>query len=315
MSNFHFGTFLLIWLGILALVIVIGVFIARGVEQKKRTKYFSEQYGKAQKKLENARAKYAANHAHLKSIGFQADQTKMMAGRTFYFDYKKRLTAYESYCFDVGHIGSRPPKPKLFENVIETAKVYGAMYGGASFCSDIKVFPDDKIIECALLQAGAVVKKSDGSAALAGVSIPYFGSLQGTASTGSSESQTGILAVRLTLDDLTMPSVIFEITSGADKASKVYGMAFEQAQELFGFFDGIARMNLKAMENSAAPQSASAEQMQTAKPAQETKSDAKESTAKENIFEMIRQLGKLKDDGLLSEEEFAAQKKSLMERL
>ncbi len=318
MNGFNFGAFLLWLFGSIVAMVVIIPFIVRGAEQRKRTKYFSEQYDKAQKKLENARAKYAANHAHLKSIGFQADQTKVMAGRTFYFDYQKRLTAYETYWFDEGHIGSSPPKPKLFENVIESAKVYGAMYGGASFCSDIRVFPDDKIIECALLKDGAVVKKSEGSAILAGVSIPYFGSLQGTAKSGGSEHETGILAVRLTLDDLTTPSVIFDITSGADKGSKAYGVAFEQAQALFGFFDGIARMNLKALEAAAAAQNAVAAQEQPTPPEkadQETISDAKGQNEKDKIFDSIRQLGKLRDEGLLSEEEFAAQKKSLMERL
>jgi hypothetical protein len=116
MSNFHFGTFLLIWLGILAVLLLMIPFIVRGAEQKKRTKYFSEQYDKAQQKLENARAKYPPTMPSEKHR-LQADQTKTMAGRAFYFDYKKRLTAYESYCFDEGHIGSRPPKPKLFENV------------------------------------------------------------------------------------------------------------------------------------------------------------------------------------------------------
>jgi hypothetical protein len=318
MNGFNFGAFLLWFFGSIVAMVVIISFIVRGAEQKKRTKYFSEQYNKAQQKLESARAKYAANHAHLKSIGFQTDQTKVMAGRTFYFDYQKRLTAYETYWFDEGHIGSSPPKPKLFENVIESAKVYGAMYGGASFCSDIRVFPDDKIIECALLQDGAVVKKSEGSAALAGVSIPYFGSLQGTAKSGGSEHETGSLAVRLTLDDLTTPSVIFDITSGADKSSKAYGVAFEQAQELFGIFDGITRMNLKAMQAEAesGKEAGEAQPAQAAKTAeQETDANTKDLNDKDKIFESIRQLGKLRDEGLLSEEEFAAQKKSLMERI
>jgi hypothetical protein len=112
--------------------------------------------------------------------------------------------------------------------------------------------------------------------------------------------------------------VIFEITSGADKSSEAYGKAFEQAQELFGFFDGIARMNLKAMQAKAGSEkeSGEAQPAQAEKAAaQKTNADAKDRNEKDKIFESIRQLGKLRDEGLLSEEEFAAQKKSLMERI
>jgi hypothetical protein len=79
---------------------------------------------------------------------------------------------------------------------------------------------------------------------------PYFGSLQGTASTGSSEARrhTGGAPDARRPDDAVGH---LQITSGADKSSKAYGVAFEQAQELFGVFDGITRMNLKAMQAKA----------------------------------------------------------------
>jgi hypothetical protein len=274
-----------------------------------RDQLFNEWYDKAQQKLQSARETHTANQAHLESIGFQVDQTKKMAGRTFYFDYQKRLTAFEMYCFDERHLAMTMKK--------DGVAIFGS---GNSFCSAITVFPDDKIIECVLLQDDTVVKKSEGSAALAGVKIPYFGSLQGTAKTGSNEHESGILTVRLTIEDIRTPSVIFRITGGADKSSEAYGKAFEQAQELFGFFDGIARMNLNAKEKAAAPEkapSAAAPPAQTAQaePAQEIKSDPKESDADENIFDTIRELGKLRDEGLLTEEEFSAKKKYLMEKL
>ncbi len=184
-----------------------------------RDQLFKEWYDKAQRQLENARAKHTANQAHLKNIGFKTDQTRKMAGRTFYFDYQKRLTAFEMYHFDERHLSMTVKK--------DGVAIFGS---GSSFCSDITVFPDDKIIECVLLQDDTVVKKSEGSAGLAGVKIPYFGSIQGTAKSGSSERETGILTVRLTIDDIRNPSVIFRITGGADKSSQENGRAFADAQ-------------------------------------------------------------------------------------
>lgn len=169
--------YVFLWLVVCFGLIII---VAFSMENKRRFKDFNAQYDKAQQMLQSARAKYDANLAHLKSIGFQIDQTKKMANRTFYFDYQKRLTAYETHGFDERHLHMRPTKQKLFDSGAEIGDYYTRINNtGQSFCTDIKVFPDDKIIECALLQDGAVVKKSEGSAALAGVSIPYFGSLQG----------------------------------------------------------------------------------------------------------------------------------------
>jgi hypothetical protein len=233
---------------------------AANMKNPSREQLFKEWYDKAQGKLEGARSRHTANQAHLKSIGFQIDQTKKMAGRNFYFDYKKRLTAFEMYRFDERHLGMSVTQ--------DGVAIFGS---GNSFCSDITVFPDDKIIECVLLQDDTVVKKSEGSAALAGVKIPYFGSLQGTAKTGSNEHESGILTVRLTIEDIRTPSVIFRITGGADKSSAEYGRAYADAQELFGFFDGVARMNLKAKEEAAAPPKAPSAAVQPIRAAQQPK--------------------------------------------
>lgn len=275
-----------------------------------RDQLFNDWYNKAQQNLAAARAKRAANMAHLKSIGFNLDEAKLIAGRHFYFDYKQRLTAFEMFHFDERHLAMTLKK--------DGVAIFGT---GQSFCSNLTVFPDDKIIECVLLRDDSIVKKSEGSALLAGVSIPYFGSLQGTAKTGSNEHETGILSVRLTLNDIQTPSVIFNITGGGmDKSSEAYGKAFGDAQALFGFFDGIVRMNLKAMETASKPKTAEAAEMKPAddiKPASEIKSDTALSTpdTAENIFDTIRRLGKLRDEGLLTQEEFTAQKKNLMDRL
>ena len=87
---------------------------------------------------------------------------------------------------------------------------------------------------------------------------------------------------------------------GVDKSSPQYAAAFQEAQEVFGIFDAIARMNNKAQTpaaQAAAPPAPPA-------PVQ-----------REDVFEKIRQLGRLREEKLLTEEEFAAKKKALMEQI
>jgi len=158
-----------------------------------------------------------------------------------------------------------------------------------SYYTRMVVFPYGRIVECVLLQDETVVRSSHGSALLAGTSVPTLGLLQGQARSDSRQSESGILAVRLTLDDRDVPAVLIGFADGVlAKDSEVYAIAFKQAQEVFGIFDGMVRINRK---------------------------EKVERPVDDGIFEKVRQLGKLRDEGLLSEEEFEQRKTALMEKL
>ncbi len=79
-------------------------------------------------------------------------------------------------------------------------------------------------------------------------------------------------------------------------------------------------MNLRAMQAAASPQASSepeARPAQAKEPARSMQPAAEPNgaDANENIFDAIRELGKLRDEGLLTEEEFSEKKKHLMKRL
>jgi hypothetical protein len=74
----------------------------------------------------------------------------------------------------------RPTKQKLFDSGAEIGDYYTRINNtGQSFCTDIKVFPDDKINRMRPASGRAVVKKRRSSAALAGVSIPISARFRG----------------------------------------------------------------------------------------------------------------------------------------
>lgn len=259
-----------------------------GTREKNRR--FYEAYNGLKQALTAAQGKYSRNLDALSRRGFHADRKIDVGNRHFFFDDAKGLTAFFACYFDDGFLRLTPQDFRS-----DSYEVGRLFQYPQSFCGELTVFPHVRIVECVLLRDGAAVKSSEGSAILAGTSVPTLGILQGKAVSAASERQTGLLSVRLTLDDRQTPSVLFHFTDGAiDKSSARYAAAFQEAQEVFGIFDAIARMNSKAAASAAVPASASA------------------AAAPENTFEAIRQLGRLRDEGLLTEEEFAARKQALL---
>lgn len=261
-----------------------------------KNKNFYAAYNALKQALVSAQARYRQNQDELNRLGFYADSKKDVGRRHFLFDNAKGLAAVSTYYFDDRFLHLTP---KDFRT--DSYQVLGLFQYPKSSCSELTVFYCTKIVECVLVQDGAVVKSSAGTAVLAGTNVPMLGVLQGKAASASNEHQTGLLSVRLTLDDRQTPSVIFHFTDGGvDKSSPQYAAAFQEAQEVFGIFDAIARMNNKAQTpaaQAAAPPAPPA-------PVQ-----------REDVFEKIRQLGRLREEKLLTEEEFAAKKKALMEQI
>lgn len=292
------------WIFLVLLLISSPFLIWWGATHDKE-KAFRSYYDKLYRPLMAAREKHTQNMEYLNRIGFHADRSNNVGHKHFLFDYKKALTCCEEFYIDDKFLSiTRKNYQQLLPFINR----------GESYCRAINVFRYDKIIDCVLIQDGSVVKSSEGSAILAGTSVPMLGVLQGKASSSSDEHQTGILSVRLTLDDMQNPSILFTFNRGnMDKSSADYANNFQQAQEVFGIFDAIVRMNLKAMAVAppkSVPSAASVEHT-----AQFAAASAPVQSGNESAFEKIRQLGKLRDEGLLTEEEFTQKKKLLMEQI
>ena len=287
----------LILMGVFLLCIIVWGITSIGGEKKE----FRKRYNQLYHPLITAQGFHAQNMDHLNKIGFHADRTENIGRKHFMFDHTKLLTCFEEFYINDGFLSVPKNKPQLLLPFIDN---------GASYCQPLKVFRYDKIIDCVLIQDGSVVKTSEGSAILAGTSVPYLGLLQGKASSSSDERQTGILSVRLTLDDIQNPSVLFTFSGNMDKSSAAYAESFTQAQQVFGIFDAIVRINKKT---TASPQNTAP--AQTVRAAQSTVASQPAASENESVFDTIRQLGKLRDDGILTEEEFNQKKKLLLEQI
>lgn len=287
-------------IGIIYVIVVAVVLLVQytqsggGAVKKNFKKHFAE----LQQALKDAKKQHGENLDKLQKMGFHNDRTNCVGEKYFYFDYNQKLTVAEFMIINDRFLSV------TVKNPLEIYKY------PKSFCQELVIFPYDKITGCALIQDGAVIKNSEGNAALAGVGIPMFSSLQGIASSKSNEHQTGILSVRLTINDIRMPSVLFNFTDAVlDKSSDAYVSAFQHAQEVFGIFDAIVQIN------KASDQSLSSEQAKISTDVQTIQNSVSNSENVENIFEKIRQLGKLKEEGLLTEEEYIAKKKIFMDQI
>ncbi|MEA5050523.1 MAG: SHOCT domain-containing protein [Oscillospiraceae bacterium] len=286
---------LLILYGLFAIGLVLWAVICVSGD-KRRKKELLQQFESLCSEANAARAQHQSNADSLGRIGFRTDRRAQIGDRYFYFDHGKKLAACEQY--RIADIAPDPAQPNGL-----AAAGYSAL--PRSYCTQQTVFAYDRITECVLVQDGAAVKSSSGTAVLAGTSVPFFGVVQGKAVSSGDEHQTGLLSVRLTLDDIRTPSLVFHFTGGGvDKSSAQYAAAFQQAQEVFGIFDAIVRINLR--EKAQAPQ--------TAAPAAAAPG-ASDAPGRDDVFEKIRQLGRLRDEALLTEEEFAQKKKALMEQI
>lgn len=293
-----------LWGFLIILLIVSPFIIWWGVAYDSRVleKTFRGYYDKLYYPLVSASEGHTKNMEHLNRIGFHSDRLNTVGDKHFLFDYTKSLVCYEEF-----HIDDRflPITKKDYQQLLPF------IARGGSYCRGMKLFHYDKIVDCVLILDDSVVKSSEGSAMLAGTSVPMLGVLQGKASSSSNEHQTGIVAVRLTLDDIQNPSIIFTFNSGnMDKSSTDYANNFQEAQEVFGIFDAIVRINHKtafASKPASAANVSNTEQIPgTATPL---------ISGSQDVFEKIRQLGRLKDEGLLTDEEFAQKKNLLMDQI
>ncbi len=106
--------------------------------------------------------KYDANLAHLKSIGFQIDQTKKMANRTFYFDYQKRLTLMKRTVLTNGICTCGRPNKSCLIQGLKSATIIPALIIPANPSARTSKFSrTTRSIECALLQDARWSKRGE----------------------------------------------------------------------------------------------------------------------------------------------------------
>jgi hypothetical protein len=156
----------------------------------------------------------------------------------------------------------------------------------ADFVLPMKIFNYKKIIECNLVRDGVSVDSGGLSSAMVGEAIAgVAGAMIGAVSAGDS-------CVRLVLSDVECPMILINTTPfGKDRFSKAERSktGFQWAQSLYSIFITIIN---------------------------ESKVKALQSTVdSENIPEQIRLLAKLRDDGILSENEFQQKKADLLKRM
>lgn len=226
----------------------------------------SHKKSKAREKERQIEAKHQANLHYLYQMGFRIEEQyhPQETSLYIYYDYSHRNAALEYFSLK-------------------------------SSCSDLTIFPINKIVECDLVQNGSVISREEGK--ITGATAFGYGAMGGTKQSTSVE-MGGVLAIRLVIDDMRIPSVTINVLELAlSKASQEYQKFFFIAQEVYGRFQGIVRINNAERQQQSIAQAPKAAQLP------------------ENIMDQIRKLGQLKDDGILTEQEFNAKKQLLMDKI
>jgi hypothetical protein len=246
----------ILWIGLALLAVSIFAPIVSYANRK----------SKANSKIREHEQTHNRNLSYLHQVGFQIqDQYHPKESAIYlYFDYTNKNAALEYFI-------------------------------PGTICSNITLFPLNRIVECDLVQNGSVISREEGK--MGGAVILGYGAMAGNKQ-AVSEEMGGVLAVRLVIDDMRVPAVVVNVLETAiSKASQEYQKFFFIAQEIYGRFQGVVRINNAEMQKLA--------QQQTPKAAQ----------LPENIMDQIRKLGQLRDDGILTEQEFDSKKKLLMEKI
>jgi hypothetical protein len=227
------------------------------------------------------RVQFAANMRALQQRGFGIERTYPPEQRTpeLYFDFAHKLGAYQEWV----------PRAKYR-------------------LKPIIIFPLDRIIECTLIQDGTVVHSNAVSGTVVSTSFMGLGVASVSGTVPSETSVVGALAVRILMDEITQSSLVIHVLSASlPKASDGYLAAFRRAQEIYGIFEGIVRIN--EAERSGVS-SRGAKQAVTRHEATQTSDEHSQATV-----DLLRELGELRDSGVITATEFEAKKKALLDQI
>ncbi len=256
--------------GVSAFFLVLGILCIAGViisvaviSSKKKKSYLA------------ADTVHAQNMSYLQQIGFKIEKEYSRKELTFhlYFDYTRKLGAVEYY-YTYTDTSSQKKK-----------------------CEPITVFPLDKIIQCQLIQDGTTVHTNAVAPAMIGAAFLGLGGAIAGATAMSNDAVVGVLAVRLLIEDMKMPSVMISVLrTSTNKASQEYQNLFFLAQEVYGIFEGIVRVNEQARRQAQA---------------QATTAGAGTS----DVMDQLSKLADLKAKGVLTDQEFEAKKAMLLAKI
>lgn len=265
-------------IGAFIVIIIIWAFKADSSSRKKATQKYQ--------RYEND-----ISH-HLKVNNFHADKTYEENLSMVWFDYK-------------GKRGAILTKTATKETTV----IIGGMTKITAPASSIRFFRLDKITGCELVQDGTTVHQSAVLPGMIGAAAFGLGGALAGATAMHNAEAVGHISIRVYMDDATMPSLtITVLNTSMQKSTQAYLNSFNAAQQLYTEFESIVRLNRKAQEDKpAAPQHVE----EPAKPAKANDGLAENA----RILEQIKVLAKMREEGILTETEFADKKKLYMDKL
>ncbi len=229
---------------------------------------------------------------HLKVNNFHADKTYEEGLNLVWFDYKGKR----------GAILTKTVSKETTVYIKTVARIIAP-------ASAIRFFQFDKITGCELVQDGTTVHQSAVLPGMIGAAAFGLGGALAGATAMHNAEAVGHISIRVYLDDSSMPSLtITVLNTSMQKSTQAYLNSFNAAQQLYTEFESIIRLNRKAQEEKpAAPEP----REESAKPPKA--SDGLAENAR--ILEQIKVLAKMRDEGILTDEEFADKKKLYMDKL
>ena len=202
---------------------------------------------------------------------------------------------------------------RIYSSMLDTAKDVLIQY--------LKVIPFKNILNCQLLEDNeTVMSSSAGSAFVGGLIGGTTGAIIGS-STASSKGMVNSMQLRIDLKDVTKPCYIVQfIPEPMERSTTQYKNIFKGAQEIYATVLAIINLNKERAEQEKAKAERERAEEAAKQRAEETarmhaEAEAMSSSADKqqaSVAEQLREYKALVDDGILSQEEFDAKKKSLL---
>ena len=158
--------------------------------------------------------------------------------------------------------------------------------------SDVKIYKYSDLIDFELLEDDeSLVKGGFGKALIGGALGGTKGAVIGSAGSRRIKQNATLLEIKIRTNDFEHPQYSIQFIKGfsAPKTSDIYKKAFDSAQEVISVLNYIATNGGENIQNSP------------------TQSDRVES-----LGDRLRELNQLKNEGIITEEEFEAKKKELL---
>lgn len=202
---------------------------------------------------------------------------------------------------------------RIYRSMLDTVKDVLIQY--------LKVIPFENILNCQLLEDNATIMSSSaGSAFVGGLIGGTTGAIIGS-STASSKGMVNSMQLRIDLKDVTKPCYIVQfIPIPMERSTDLYKDVFKGAQEIYATVLAIINLNKERAEQ----EKAKAEQERAEEAAKQRAEEAAllhaEAEAlpasadkqQASVAEQLRECKALLDEGILTQEEFDAKKKSLL---